>query len=352
MSDMDHSHPDTRKTIRYLMAYGFAHFLVDASCYFLLLGSNDSGNELMLCIILYNMLAFGLQLPFGWISDYLGKPVLLAFFGCMAICPAFFILRQALAATILAGIGNALFHVGGGSVALNLRPGKAVMPGIFVAPGGLGLFAGSMMVQFQLYPAYLMAVILFITGAILLLLKQPEIRYVKNKINAQSFVFVCLILLFVTIGIRSAVGLSVSYPWKTEMSLFTIFIVAIALGKGAGGYLSDRFGWVKVTVSGLAVSAILLYFGAQVPIAGISGIFLFNFSMPVTLTAISNLLPGRPGFSFGLTTMALLAGSLPLLFKFNHFIAGDMRMVLLVLVSAATLLAGLLLYHRLFYSRA
>lgn len=352
MPDMDHSHPDSRKTIYYMMAYGFAHFMVDASCYFILLGSNDSGNGLMLYIILYNILAFGLQLPFGWISDYLGKPVLLAFLGCMAICPAFFIFRQPLAATILAGVGNAFFHVGGGSVALNLRPGKAIMPGIFVAPGGLGLFAGSMMVQFHLYPVYLLAVILFITGVILLLLKQPEIRYAKNKINAQSLVFACLILLFVTIGIRSAVGLSVRYPWKTEMSLFTIFIFAIALGKGAGGYLSDRFGWVKVTVSGLAVSAILLYFGAQVPIAGIIGIFLFNFSMPVTLAAISNLLPGRPGLSFGLTATALLAGSLPLLFKFDHFIASDMRMALLVLVSTVTLLTGLLLYYRLFSRRA
>lgn len=352
MSNMDHDHPDSGKTIRYLMVYGFAHFMVDASCYFILLSSNDSGNELMLHIILYNLLAFGLQLPFGWISDCLGKPFLLAFLGCMAICPAFFIFHQPLVATILAGVGNAFFHVGGGSVALNLRPGKAVMPGIFVAPGGLGLFAGSMMGHFHLYPVYLMAVILFLTGVVLLLLKQPEIRYAKNAINAQNLVFTCLLLLFVTIGIRSAVGLSVSYPWKSELPLLTIFIVAIALGKGTGGYLSDRFGWIKVSVSGLALSAILLYFGEQVPIAGIIGIFLFNFSMPVTLTAISNLLPGRPGLSFGLTTMALLAGSLPMLFKWDHFITGDLRMALQVLVSAAALLAGLLLYHRILSRRA
>jgi hypothetical protein len=39
--------------------------------------------------------------------------------------------------------------------------------------------------------------------------------------------------------------------------------------------------------------------------------FLFNFTMPITLVAISNTLPGRPGFSFGLTTLALIIGVIP-----------------------------------------
>ena len=333
------------------MAYGFAHFMVDASCYFILLGSNDSGNELLLHIVLYNVLAFGLQLPFGWMSDYMGKPVLIACLGCMAICPGFFMFQQPLAAVILIGIGNALFHVGGGTVALNLRPGEAIFPGLFVAPGGLGLFAGSMLVQLQLYPVKLLVALLFITGVVILLLKQPAISYVKSKIYARNLVITCIILLLVTIGIRSAVGLSIHYPWKTEINLYAAFVVAIALGKGAGGYLSDRFGWAKVTVAGLAASAIFIYAGVQYPIAGIAGIFLFNFSMPVTLTAISNLLPGRPGFSFGLTTIALLTGALPALFKWDHFITGDACISLLVIISAITLLTGLLLYHRLFTRR-
>jgi hypothetical protein len=346
MANIENSLSGPGKYFRYLTAYGLTHFLIDASCYFILLGIMDSGEELMTYIILYNMLAFGLQLPIGLLSDYLRKPVLFAFLGCLLVCPAFFLYLYPLTATILAGTGNALFHVGGGTVSLNLKPGKATMPGIFVAPGGLGLLAGSLLAVFHLYPGYILAASLLIMGFVLLLLKQPEMLRKSTKFKPGHAILVSIILLLITICIRSGVGLSLSYPWKTEIVLAAIFVFAAALGKGAGGYLSDRFGWIKITVGGLAASAFFLFFGTQYIFAGIAGIFLFNISMPVTLTAISNLLPGRPGFSFGLTTMALLAGSIPELLENDHFIKGDVQVGILVSLSVATLFIGLLLYRR------
>jgi FSR family fosmidomycin resistance protein-like MFS transporter len=334
------------KYFRYLTAFGFTHFLIDASCCFILLGSTDSGKELMTYIILYNILAFGLQLPLGLLSDYLNKPVLFAFLGCLIVCPAFFLYLYPLTATIFAGIGNALFHVGGGTVSLNLKPGKATMPGIFIAPGGLGLFVGTILARFDLYPGFILVVFLLIMGFVLLLFKQPDILRKSKRIIPEELLIVSIILLLITICIRSGVGLYINYPWKTEKVLAIIFIFAVALGKGTGGYLSDRFGWIIITVGGLAASAFFLFFGTQYIFAGIAGIFLFNISMPVTLTAISNLLPGRPGFSFGLTTMALLAGSIPKLVEKDYFIKSDGQVSILVAISVVTLLIGLLLYQR------
>jgi FSR family fosmidomycin resistance protein-like MFS transporter len=291
-------------------------------------------------------LAFGLQPFLGLLSDQLRKPVIFAFVGCLVICPAFFLPLYPLTATLFAGIGNALFHVGGGTVSLNLRPGKATMPGLFVAPGGLGLFAGSMLVKTHYYPVVMLAALLVIMGIVLLLLKQPEIVRQNRSNLPGNYVLIPIILLLITICMRSGVGFAIHYPWKSETLPAILFISAVALGKGAGGILSDRFGWIKIAVGGLSASAFLLFFGAPYMFAGMAGIFLFNMSMPVTLTAISNLLPGRPGFSFGLTTIALLAGSMPVLLGKDFSNAGDVQIAILVLFSAATLFMGLLLYRR------
>ena len=47
--------------------------------------------------------------------------------------------------------------------------------------------------------------------------------------------------------------------------------------------------------------------------AGMLGMFALNITMPITLVAVTDVLPGREGFSFGLTCAALIAGALPAL---------------------------------------
>jgi hypothetical protein len=154
------------------------------------------------------------------------------------------------------------------------------------------------------------------------------------------------LLLLITICIRSAVGLSMNFPWKSNTVLLLLLTLSIALGKGLGGFLSDYFGWIRIAAGGLAVSAFLLFFGTDFPVAGIGGIFLFNMTMPVTLVAISNLLPGRSGFSFGLTTFALVAGALPTFFKYKNYISVSTVTFTLITISAIILFLGLKLYKR------
>ena len=45
--------------------------------------------------------------------------------------------------------------------------------------------------------------------------------------------------------------------------------------------------------------------------AGVAALFLFNMTMPVTLWAMVQLLPGAKGFSFGLLTFGLFIGFIP-----------------------------------------
>ena len=54
-----------------------------------------------------------------------------------------------------------------------------------------------------------------------------------------------------------------------------------------------------------------LYLLSGAPLPGLLAVFLFNMTMPMTLWAAAQLLPGAKGFGFGLLTFALFVGYLP-----------------------------------------
>jgi FSR family fosmidomycin resistance protein-like MFS transporter len=336
----------TSEVTVYLLVYGFTHALADAACIYLIMGGIDVRSELLTYLLLYNILAFGLQLPLGWLLDYIHKPVISAFLGCLILSASLFLFIHPLIATILAGIGNALFHVGGGTISLNLRPGKATIPGIFVAPGGIGLFVGGLLVNFRGYHPEIFVILLLFMALVIFLLKQPQIIFKNKSIKSENYAVLAIVLLLLAICIRSAVSLSLDFPWKSKMILMILYVFGIALGKGLGGFLADYFGWIKIAVGGLAISALLLFFGSQFYVAGITGIILFNFTMPVTLVCISGLLPGRPGFSFGLTTFALLGGALPTFTRYKNYLSGDPVVLILIILASIFLFSGLKLYYK------
>jgi len=100
-------------------------------------------------------------------------------------------------------------------------------------------------------------------------------------------------------------------PWKTSVLLMLLPAAAACLGKAGGGWLADRFGARRIGVGSLLVSLPLLVFGIPYPAVSVAGILAFNMSMSITLCAIFSELPDHPGLSFGLTTLALVAGTLP-----------------------------------------
>lgn len=48
-----------------------------------------------------------------------------------------------------------------------------------------------------------------------------------------------LLLLLSSVAMRSLLGLALSFPWTW------LLVLAGALGKGFGGVLADRFGWMR-----------------------------------------------------------------------------------------------------------
>lgn len=344
------------KIVSNLMAYGITHAVVDATCAAVIFSipviQAAPAPEFLSLVILYNVLAFGLQAVFGLVTDYLHSPKITALSGCVltGISAVIFSFSPVLA-VILISIGNALFHVGGGSISLNLTPKKATAPGIFVAPGAIGVLVGTLIGKSGNYVAWQFVLLLFILCVIILLVKEPEIDYgrqsldQKNKVNYFELI---LVLVLLSVAVRSLVGSVLIFPWKSEMLLLVVLTVAVVLGKSLGGILADRFGWMRIGIGSLLLSIPLLVFGANIPFLAIAGIFLFNITMPVTLVTISNILPGRSAFAFGLASLALIFGALPVFSTSKQFLGSGWIVFLTILVSSVALYYGLSLYFKSF----
>ena len=109
----------------------------------------------------------------------------------------------------------------------------------------------------------------------------------------------------------TSLGLAFSFPWTSSPVSPALMVLAGALGKGLGGVLADRFGWMRTAVCTLTMSIPLPMFGTASHVEKMLAMFLVATTMPVALAAVSESLPREPAFAFGLTGIALLVGALP-----------------------------------------
>jgi FSR family fosmidomycin resistance protein-like MFS transporter len=296
--------------------YSVAHFLVDFACAFLIFRMIIGTTEVAFCILLYNFCAFAMQMPLGLLADRLNRNALCAGIGCLLIATAFCVGPIPVSVVILLGLGNALFHLGGGIDVLNVSERRSGPLGVFVSPGALGLFLGALVGRAALMPVSPLVGILMLTaGALLAVRRLFPGAYRDNAVVSigragSSPLLMVAVCLFLVVIIRSFVGLSLDFPWKSLGHWGILLVGAVVLGKTAGGFLADRFGPVKVSSVSLGLAAVL-FLVSPLPIAGLLAVFAFNMTMPITLWAMAKEFPGARGFSFGLLTFGLFLGFLP-----------------------------------------
>lgn len=295
------------------LLYAAVHFLVDGVCAWAMLGQlgGDHGG-----LLIYNFCAFALQLPLGAVLDRLGgrkMPLIFAGAGCVLT-----ILGALLHPAVL-GLGNALFHVGGG-VDVIRDGGRCENLGIFVAPGAMGLYLGGLIagkMPWLLLPAAL---------AMAALLLPVRGRVEISTAPSQKPPILLMICCFAVVVLRSFVGFQVVFPWKTGALAFAA-VWAVVLGKMAGGWLAARFGARLVTVCSLTAAAVCYGLG-NVPVFGLLALLCFNMTMPLTLYALWRRFPDYPGSVFGCLTLALFVGFLPTYFGIDIPIGGVLGSIL------------------------
>ncbi len=336
--------------------YSAAHALVDATCAAVLFAIATLGQvdprALFLFIVLYNVLAFSTQPLFGLAVDSLGMPQYAAISGMVLVAASTLLLQLPFWATLVAGVGNALFHVGGGVVSLKVAAGRAALPGIYVAPGALGLLIGTLVGGSGHFAAWPFIALLVAAALLILRARRPPAVAPRELPEDLRWFETVIVLLLVSVAIRGLVGLSLVLPWKSNPTLLLALTGAVVLGKALGGVLGDRFGWARVALSGLALSVPLLTLFAHVPALAIAGAFFFNLSMPITLICLAEMLPGKEGFAFGLTTLALIVGAWPTFTSLRALTGRQIFIVVTTLASIAALYAGLRLYAEHFDNAA
>lgn len=389
--------------------YSILHLLVDGACAMAMFGTfipQDSG---YFYILVYNFCAFALQMPFGVVLDALhakeegrdgdvslenakaGKKngdldAITAALG--VVCT----IAGAVTHPVLLGIGNALFHVGGGVG--TIRDDRIGMPhegggerknrlitrlGVFVAPGALGLYLGTLLTQNGGWKLW------FWAGSVLLLTLCGGMLYFCLRRSAGVSVFtetggargrgqsrapmrfryegrslpervepeernrlpervepaawsglrltVCCLIVVI---LRSYIGMAVLFSWKTGVLAGSLSVLAVAGGKMAGGFLSAWKGSLRTAAVSLIMAAVCYLLSASMPF-GLAALFLFNMTMPITLYWMICAFPRMPGFAFGCLTFALFLGFLPVYFGVRPFAAGN------VIGGAGSMLSLLLL---------
>ena len=333
---------------------GAAHLIVDAVCVTSVLRASTPSDSLVssaLAFVLgYDLLAFAGQAPFGWLTDRLGLRRGAALTGLLCSAAALLAGRgSTLAVVLIAGTGNALFHVGAGAMVLAGSRGRAAPAGVFVAPGalglGLGLLLGRKFLAVPLWP-WLFAIAAACVAVLLVATATPSREQAPSADKAarpechRLEIFGVAALLAVSVAVRSLVGTVGCDACTRGFFLLVALPFAAFAGKLTGGFLADRFGWIDLSMVALLASAPLLAFSGGDLWLALPGMIIFQMTMPVTLAAMLRLLPAWPGFGFGLLCAALVGGTLP------AFLPGGWRpqglpLLFLVLGSAAALYLAL-----------
>ena len=342
-------------------AFALCHFVVDFACVSTMLcavsrvlgeSGQDSLEFVALSILLYDIVAFTLQLPVGIVLDKLDKnsyAALLSYalVGAGVLISLFPVALLEWLAVLLLAVGNALFHSAGGLIVLNISQKHAGPSGIFIATGAIGVFLGTQSAQMErLQIAFSLLVLLFLCALITLVVQKVKKYWNVHNVafdipKFSSNTLLAIALLTLVVALRSYAGMVMAFPWKSQMLLLVLSILGVFAGKALGGMVADRIGFRTTAIFSLIAAATLFAPSWEVPVMGLLGVFFFNFTMSITLASLANILPNAKGTAFGLASFSLAVGALPALLGFR--VEHPVMLSVISLVSALALGVGLTL---------
>ena len=277
-------------------------------------------------ILLYNVLAFALQLPLGVLIDACPRLAGRCFlFGTSLVCAATLMTAcgcggwGVLSAVCL---GNAIFHLTAGKHVLETHDGRSGPIGIFISTGALGLLAGKVGVEHAAaacLPAFavLLALCVVVVTArrgwmrVVLPLRNDEARLATRPSDGVWIVSLALAGLFALIAWRSWAGLAASRLTAAEgMALLLVSALATWSGKAAGGYLADCLGRWPVTIASVCGSVVLAIASSpENAVVWMLLLFVAQLATGPVLSFAYEWTDRKGGTAFGLNCLGLFAGS-------------------------------------------
>lgn len=269
-------------------------------------------NAVAIGFLVYNVIAFGTQPIIGYFCDEHTK-IPIGIIGCCFVLIGLLTMLLPFISLFLCAFGNACFHIGGGIDSLKLANGGIARSGIFVSTGAVGVVLGTALGQYANATVFIPFVLLMISLFLLFKYTLNQDYSASSVFKTSSSLHFSMIIAFscFAIAIRAYAGGLIPTHWKSTQLLMLLPGFGACAGKAVGGYLGDRFGAKNIGVFSLLLSIPFICFGNGIVIFSIVGIVLFNMTMPITLCVIASKFPNNPGLAFGISTLALLFGSIP-----------------------------------------
>ena len=323
--------------------YFYIHFINEVACFYFL--GNLIGNQTYLWVIalLYDILAFLPQGIIGYICDKY-KKINLDFIGIGCLCIALLILginlKMKYLSLIILCIGNAFIHVSGAERTIRCSNGKLSHSAIYVAGGSFGIIIGKILASLKI-PFWIIILIVLTSIPFILLARTYKENNNFQNINCHNNKlpkYLCVILIIVVIIVRGYMGYGIPTTWNKSTLDAILLYSFMGLGKAFGGIFADRYGIKRISMISTILSLPLLIFGNNFMFLSLLGIMIFSMNMSITLYLIISILKKTPGLAFGLTTIGLFFGTLPIFFvqiknvTINSLIIGILTIISLIIL--------------------
>ena len=302
--------------------YFVLHMMNEVVCYFMLYRIFKEPVFILMVALIYNCVAFVPQFFWGALRDLIEKfkpgilsvPLLLSGFLIFFIADA----KGALfwVSLTLLSVGNALIHISGAELTIRVSDGRLTPVAVFVSGGSFGVILGQILASTSMsywWIALLCALMLplVIIGETLYKGNPKECDDCKGfnyVIPGRKAAIVALAAFFI-VAVRSYVGYEIPLEWKDTLTESVLLFVFMGIGKALGGVLCDKIGIRKTAFISIIGAMPFLILGNKIMIVSLIGIMFFSMTMAVTVGMAVSVMKIAPGAAFGVTTIAIFAGS-------------------------------------------
>ncbi len=290
-----------------LIRYAIMSLSVQAICYSVItdhLYNHISFDRASVLLILFNVLAIGCRPLISFFSDKIGSKhtgVRLSVF--LVIAGYFWPVRFGInTKVVLLALGSAVFHSFAASSILSRSSGKSRDIGLFLAGDAMGLALSS----FSGFFGHFFAPMLMIFAI-------PDDKYETSDTVPQEdgkriptyLSFIALPLMIAVYAFVSYAFSAIDFTWNTWFKTEFAIFAAMAVGRAAGGFVSDLIGRIMTVTASVCGGILLLYFCSDNKNIALIGLALLSASLPPIVTSAQRYLFKHPGFVFAL----LSAGS-------------------------------------------
>ena len=316
----------TSKNIGAGYLYFYIHFITELICFFVLSRLIGDGPFLWMAPFLYDAFAFVPQSLIGYASDKYPK-INMGIIGTILLIIGLILFGLNInfgkyTALLLICLGNAVIHVNGAEVTLRASEGKLSHSAIFVAGGSFGVITGKIMGRSFIPFWFLILAGITMIPCILLAEYYRKEADDKSKVPCNQFNYnnsninsgLIVLLAVIVVIVRGYMGYGIPTAWNKTISQTVLLYVSMGIGKALGGILSDTIGIRKTALISTLGALPFLLFGDNIMIISLIGVLMFSMTMSITLALLVSILKKAPGLAFGLTTIGLFIGTVPIFF--------------------------------------